>query len=206
MRRRQGAVVLGAVLLFGPAAFAQSAGGAGQGGGDAYRLAALTFRLPAGESVGSKRSGALCLPAGRIAWREARPEGDEAREAVGRALGGAGLAVRPADVAAVDDDTPARFRVAGEVRGLKLSACVPPGGLGRLINHSHTVKGEGGIAVRWTVTERSGQPTTRTSCVAFTYRGARRHGRQRRPFWGAGTGRPRLAGRHDAGRVGGSGA
>lgn len=138
---------------------------------DDYRIASLTFRLPAGQSVGPKRAGALCIPAGGIAWREARPDGDDARGAVVRALTGVGLGVRPADLAAADDDTPARFRIAGEVVALRLSACVPPGGLGRLLNHSHTVKGDGSIAVRWTVTDRATrQVTARVSCVAFPYR------------------------------------
>lgn len=162
------------VLLLGllaSAAFGQAPGLAGSGVADAFRLGSLTLSLPAGQSVGPRRAGALCLPAGGIAWREARPDGDEAREAVVRALGTAGLEVRPADLAAVDDVTPARYGLKGEVVALRLSACVPPGGLGRLISRSHTVKGEGSIAVRWTVIDRRTQEVTRRlSCVGFPYR------------------------------------
>ena len=170
-------------LLAGGTTLAQQPAG---GSDDAYRLASLTFHLPAGQSVGPKRAGALCIPAGGIAWRDARPDGDDARASVVRALTGAGLAVRPADLAAADDDTPARFRIAGEVVALRLSACVPPSGLGRLLNRSHTIKGDGRIAVRWTVTDR----TTRTDTVRVP--GRRRAGRHD-PRW-AGGGGARLGG------------
>ena len=59
------------------------------------------------------------------------------------------------------------------VRGLHVTACVPPGGLGRLVNRSHAIKGDGLIAIEWRVYVRgTDDPTvTRRTCTAFAYHG-----------------------------------
>lgn len=140
------------------------------GAPDLYRIAPVAVDLRAGDSVGPKRSGSLCLPAGSIAWRDAKPDDGEARAALAAGLRAGGLAV-------VDPDNPfgdaasADRVIRTRVRGIRLSACGPPGGLGRLMNRSYAIHGDGLIAVEWRTYARGQDEPVMTgrSCVAFTY-------------------------------------
>lgn len=138
-----------------------------------YKITPVSFDMSAGDMVGAKRSGSLCLPAGAIAWREAKPDAVDAREAVTQAARKAGLSVGAADNPFEEGVTGFDRAIRVRVRGLHVNACVPPGGLGRLMNRSRAVKGDGVIAIEWRVYARgTDDPVmTRRTCTAFTYRG-----------------------------------
>lgn len=137
-----------------------------------YVVAPLSVLIKSGEGVGAKRSGSLCLPAGGLVWREVKPDADEIITALVGRLRASGLDVRRQDDS-VDLGTVApAVLVTGELLAIKVNACVPPGGLGRLLNRSTTVKGGGSIHVRWSVQtpENPGRVWTLQSCPTFNYR------------------------------------
>ena len=136
----------------------------------AYVVRPVTFLLRAGDVVGPKRLGSLCLPSGSVSWQEAKPDGYEARLAIAQGLRDGGL-----DVAPDEDDGPdpahGQAMISAVVQAIRLSACVPPGGLGRLLNHSRTIKGQGVIAIRWRVQTGLGAAATEVStCTPFPFR------------------------------------
>lgn len=141
--------------------------------GPAYKVAPVTFDLSASDTVGAKRSGSLCLPAGGVAWRDAKPDAIDAREAVTQAARRAGLNVGAADNPFEEGVTGFDRAIRVQVRGMHLTACVPPGGLGRLVNRSHLIKGDGVIAIEWRVYARGQDDPLMTghTCTAFNYRG-----------------------------------
>lgn len=141
-----------------------------------YRIASVTLDLRNGDGVGPKRSGSLCLPAGSIAWREARPDEAESRDALAQGLRAGGLAIadpgNPFGDGGGGGSAGADRAVRVALQGVRLSACVPPGGLGRVLNHSHAIKGDGVIAVGWQAFARgqAGPTGGGEACVAFAYR------------------------------------
>ncbi|WP_425230281.1 hypothetical protein [Sphingomonas sp.] len=144
-------------------------------GGVTYRVEPLAIDTRVADVVGPRRSGSLCLPAGSIAWREARPEPREAREAFAAGLRAGGLTVADTGNPFAEGGRGADRAIRAGLRGVRLSACVPPGGLGRLLNHSHAVKGDGLVAMSWRVYARDQDApvVAGVTCVAFAYREAR---------------------------------
>ena len=173
---RIAARLFGSALLLAAAVQAQAQAGAPAGrldSGRLYTVAPVTFDLRAEETVGAKRSGSLCLPAGSIRWRDAKPDGADAREAVALAARGAGLSVGAADNPFDQGVTGVDRAIRVRMRGLHLTACVPAGGLGRLVRRSMLVKGDGLIALEWRIYARNQDAPVATgqTCTAVTYRG-----------------------------------
>lgn len=136
-----------------------------------WRVAPVVLPLPAGAAIGPKRSGTLCLPAGSIHWREAKPEEGEARAALAEGLRAGGLVTAdPGNPFGDGGEADRAVRVA--LHGVRLSACVPPDGLGRVLNRSRAIKGDGVIAVGWQAFARGRTAATDggEACVAFGYR------------------------------------
>ena len=136
-----------------------------------YRVEPLTFDARVADTVGPKRSGSLCLPAGSVAWREARPEVGDARDAFAAGLRAGGVATvdmgNPFGESARSPDRAIR----ASVRAVPLRACVPPGGWGRVLTHSQAVKGDGVIAITWRAYARGQDAPIAAgpTCVTFTY-------------------------------------
>ena len=136
-----------------------------------YRVEPLTFDARVADTVGPKRSGSLCFPAGSIAWREARPEVGDAKDAFAAGLRAGGLATVDMGNPFGDSARSADRAIRASVRGVRLSACVPPGGWGRVLTHSQAVKGDGVIAITWRAYARGQDApvTAGPTCVTFIY-------------------------------------
>ncbi|WP_174279767.1 hypothetical protein [Sphingomonas bacterium] len=137
-----------------------------------YRVEPLAIDARVADVIGPKRSGSLCLPAGSIAWREARPDPADAREAFATGLRVGGIGAGDTGNPFSESGRGATRAIRASLRGVRLSACVPPGGLGRLLNRGQSVKGDGVMAVTWRVYARSQDAPilTGATCVTFAYR------------------------------------
>lgn len=137
-----------------------------------YRLEPLLIDPRIADAIGPRRSGTLCLPAGSIDWREARPDPADIRAAFAAGLRAGGLVIADFGNPFGEVGRGADRAIRVELRGVRLSACVPPGGWGRLFNHSHQVKGDGLVAVAWRVYTRveAAPVSIGAACVAFVFR------------------------------------
>lgn len=136
--RRAGLLPLVALLAPEPAA-----------GQAALGPESVRFDIPSAARVGRRSAGLLCLPAGPIVWRDARPDAGELRTAFDRDLPGVGAAL------------------SARVTGVRIDGCVPrygPIGLGT----RGVSKAAGAIAIEW----RDGREPPSRECVSFRFTGA----------------------------------
>lgn len=173
MRSRSRATVLVAVGISVPAATGAPAASDEARSKTVFGVTSVSFDIAAGDRVGVRRSGSFCLPAGTIGWRDAKPDMNDARETIASASRDAGVAVRAPDNPFGQGASGVDRAIVVRVKAVHLSACVPPGGLGRLLNRSRVVRGSGQIAVAWRVfgREQDAPMVEAVTCTAFTYRG-----------------------------------
>jgi hypothetical protein len=117
-----------------------------------YSIAAIEYALGPQEKVGKVQAGLLCLPKGKLRWRDvARPEGEVLAKQLTDVLEQAGLSVakRP-DPLFGDPEPLTRYRVKVVLERLKLRLCVAGLGIGE-----KQPSGEGAATVRWETYDRA---------------------------------------------------
>ena len=134
-----------------------------------YALADFRFALLADDVIGTRRSGVFCLPSGTVKWRDAKADRADAIDVVRAEL--AANDSTPAATSGQGEPDPTSYLIRGEITKLELSPCVPPGGMGRIFNRSHRIKGSGTMTTTWQVDDPDHRVATRVlvRCTNFTY-------------------------------------
>lgn len=115
-----------------------------------YSIAALEYAPAPLDRVGKLQAGLLCLPKGKLRWRDvARPEAEAAARTLSAALGERLSVAARADRLFGDPDPVTRFRVRVVVETLNLRLCIAGLGIGE-----KTPSGEGSMTVRWETYDR----------------------------------------------------
>lgn len=134
-----------------------------------FALVRVMFDPAITDRVGARRAGALCLPAGAIRWRDAKPDAQAAREAMLQRL----HAVDPANVYRnpVFERLPdTRFRLAATVTAVHIDGCEKRWMLPMLARGPAAVDGIVGVTVRWQVFDRDDRAVIAERSVVSTYR------------------------------------
>lgn len=130
----------------------------------------ISFALPTGANIGNRKSGALCLPAGR--WRMGDFRQDEGRmvRAVERALRDAGRPVRrPSDPEFGVQATTTEWRLSAQVTALSLSGCSAWGPTRRAIGASDRIRGSGEMTIRWRLYSTAARAVVREGQTRVRY-------------------------------------
>ena len=117
-----------------------------------YSIAAIEYLPGPLEQVGKLQAGLLCLPKGKLRWRDvARPSNDVLLARLSTVLASSGLAVSPrADRLFADPEPQTTYRVRVVVETVKLRLCIAGLGIGEM-----QPKGAGQITVRWETYDRA---------------------------------------------------
>jgi hypothetical protein len=149
------------VVWLAAAAFACS--GAGNQNSVDYSIAAIDYLPTPLEQVGTVKAGLLCLPKGKLRWRDvARPEDEVLRRRLIDVVGKNGILVAPPANTLFGDPEPATtYRIRVVVADAKLKLCVAGDVLllGKVGRAPHTV---GTITVRWETYDRVARQMTDT--------------------------------------------
>ena len=131
-----------------------------------YSLAPLEYEIGPLTQVGSVKAGLLCLPKGRLRWRDvARPDDHAVTERIEGVLRGGGLSVAPQPDPLYGDAAPlTTYRIKITVAGAKLKLCVAGDVLliGKVGRAPHTT---GTISVRWETFDRVAR--TRVDSISY---------------------------------------
>lgn len=103
--------------------------------------------------IGGRRTGVLCGPAGSTRWRDAAPDAARAADALAAALRAQGRDAVTADEVQ-DMRLDPRWRLVVRITSARLDACVPQGGLARLVGGRRTLKANGTVTVHWQLIDR----------------------------------------------------
>jgi hypothetical protein len=116
-----------------------------------YAIAAIEYLPTPLEKVGKIQAGLLCLPKGKLRWRDvARPEDEVLAKRLTETLDAAGLLVASRPNPLFGDPVPlTRYRLKVVVERVKLRLCVAGLGIGE-----KQPSGEGVAAVRWETYDR----------------------------------------------------
>ena len=116
-----------------------------------YSIAAIEYRPTPFEKVGKVQAGLLCLPKGKLRWRDvARPEDEVLAKLLTEVLGAGGLSVAARADPLFGDSVPlTRYRIKIVVERVKLRLCVAGLGIGE-----KQPSGEGMATVRWETYDR----------------------------------------------------
>lgn len=116
-----------------------------------YSIATIEYRPTPMEQVGKLQAGILCLPKGKLRWRDvARPDDERLTAALTAQLGKAGLSVAARPDTLFGDPVPlTRYRLKVTVERVKMRLCVPGLGIGE-----KQPSGGGMVAVRWQTFDR----------------------------------------------------
>ncbi|MFM9978058.1 MAG: hypothetical protein ACKVOP_08450 [Sphingomonadaceae bacterium] len=116
-----------------------------------YSIASLEYALTPMEQVGRVQAGLLCLPKGKLRWRDvARPPDDVMTRRLERVLRDRGMTVAPQpDPLFGDLPPPTRYRIKIVVDALSMRLCVPGLGIGE-----KAPSGSGRLTVRWETWDR----------------------------------------------------
>ena len=127
-----------------------------------YSIAAIEYLPSPLEKVGKVQAGLLCLPKGKLRWRDvARPEDEVLAGRMTQALRATGLSVAArADPLFGDAATVTRYRVKVVVERVKLRLCVAGLGIGE-----KQPSGGGEATVRWETYDREAR--TKIDSVSF---------------------------------------
>ena len=138
-----------------------------------FAVGAVLTEVAGDAKVGSKHAGLICAPAGALRWREVEPSGAKSAGAATRVIRDAGVPVVAQDA---DDWIETRapstgYRLIGAVVGVKASVCSPAFGIGRALDHSKRLKGEGRMRVEWRIYRLADhQVVARTeTCAPFAF-------------------------------------
>lgn len=131
-------------------------------GAESYSIAAIEYLPGPLEQVGKLQAGLLCLPKGKLRWRDlARPSDDAMLARLSEVLAEGGLAVPArADRLFADPEPQTTYRVKVVVETVKLRLCIAGLGIGEM-----QPKGEGQIKVRWETYDR--QARAKIDSVSF---------------------------------------
>lgn len=133
-----------------------------------YVVAPLRSDWEEARVVGKRGSGAICAPAGGIAWRDVVPDPARAADRISGALNQAGITVATTDEA---EDAPAAGRIVARVEALTIEACTPHFGIVRMVG-GQLLKGQGELVLAWQVRGAAGS-STHTVASRFAFRGSR---------------------------------
>jgi hypothetical protein len=117
-----------------------------------YSIAAIEYRPAPLEQVGKVQAGLLCLPKGKLRWRDvARPEDEVLVGRLSKVIADAGLSVSArADPLFADPAPMTRYRVKVVVERVKLRLCQAGLGIGE-----KQPSGGGDATVRWETYDRA---------------------------------------------------
>jgi hypothetical protein len=127
-----------------------------------YSIAAIEYLPTPLENVGKVQAGLLCLPKGKLRWRDvARPDDEVMAKRLTDVLGEGGLTVaaRPNPLFG-DPVPPTRYRTKVVVERVKLKLCIAGLGIGE-----KQPSGEGDMTVRWETYDRIAR--TRVDAATF---------------------------------------
>jgi hypothetical protein len=127
-----------------------------------YSIAGIEYLPAPSEKVGKVQAGLLCLPKGKLRWRDvARPEDEKLLARLTGVLSERGLSAPPrADRLFADAEPQTSYRVKVVVESMKLRLCVAGLGIGEM-----QPKGEGQMTVRWETYDRAAR--TKIDSVTF---------------------------------------
>ncbi len=127
-----------------------------------YSIAAIDYLPGPFEQVGKLQAGLLCLPKGKLRWRDvARPNDDLVLARLDAVLAEGGLTVSArADRLFADPEPQTTYRVKVIVESVKLRLCIAGLGIGEM-----QPKGEGQMTVRWETYDRAAR--TKIDSVAY---------------------------------------
>lgn len=135
-----------------------------------YSIATIEYLPGPLEPVGKLQAGLLCLPKGKLRWRDlARPSDDAMIARLSEILTEGGLAVAArADRLFADPEPQTTYRVKVVVETVKLRLCIGGLGIGEM-----QPKGEGQMKVRWETYDRQARAKidSATFDVALAVRG-----------------------------------
>jgi hypothetical protein len=125
-----------------------------------YSIAAIDYLPTPLEQVGKVQAGLLCLPKGKLRWRDvARPADEIVLSRLTDVLGTGGLsAPARADRLFADPEPQTTYRLKVVVETVKLRLCVAGLGIGEM-----QPKGEGRMIVRWETYDRVARLKTDTT-------------------------------------------
>jgi hypothetical protein len=117
-----------------------------------YSIAAIEYLPTPFEKVGKVQAGLLCLPKGKLRWRDiARPEDEKLLARLTEVLIAGGLsAPKRADRLFADPEPQTTYRLKVVVETVKLRLCVAGLGIGEM-----QPKSEGRLTVRWETYDRA---------------------------------------------------
>ena len=119
-------------------------------------VAPIKGELPSARVVGVKKAGLVCLPSGSITYGEVSPDPNEAASYVTAELRSRGIDVYESPKSwAESPSIDSTYVLVGEIKALKINACTPQWGVGKLVTGKRTSKGSGSLTVDWAVYVRA---------------------------------------------------
>ena len=117
-----------------------------------FSIAAIEYRPTPLEQVGKVQAGLLCLPKGKLRWRDvARPDDEVLAKRLTEVLGQGGLSVAARPNPLFGDPVPlTRYRIKVVVERVKLRLCLAGLGIGE-----KQPSGGGDATVRWETYDRA---------------------------------------------------
>lgn len=114
-------------------------------------LHTVTYGIPPQQKIGNLKKGMLCLPAGKVLWRDvALPAPGEAERALSAALSSAGVPTTDGvDARRFGDEPATGLRIAVHLTAIELKQCAQWGGF-----HAQKPSGEGRASFLWEVWSR----------------------------------------------------
>lgn len=110
-------------------------------------LSPVRTTLSAEDVVGSRRSGAICTPAGKLLWRDVAMDGGELATHAAKRLHDAGVSIAIADPDRLDPALPpSRMQVVATVERVTMRSCVP---WHRLKLVASALRTSGRLVVEW---------------------------------------------------------
>lgn len=110
-----------------------------------YSIASVEYALSPLDRVGSLQAGLLCLPKGKLRWRDvARPDGETLARKLTDVIGGKLSVAARADPLFGDPEPPTRYRIRVVIEAVKLRLCIAGLGIGE-----KQPSGGGVATVRW---------------------------------------------------------
>lgn len=150
------------VAVTGVAAVPPNGHAVGPGNLSDYSIASVEYAIAPFDQVGKLRAGMLCLPKGKLRWRDvARPDENVLARRLGDVLRTEAMSVaRPPDRLFGDPEPITKYRIRIVIEGLAIRLCVPGLGIGE-----KAPSGEGTLSVRWETWDRAAR--TRAALVRF---------------------------------------
>jgi len=115
---------------------------------DLYSVREVTTQFTAGEKIGSKKAGLVCLPNGSIRWTKDLVLSEaELRTALSQGLNGSDGHFAQSESSIFREPDRAKYLIAAHISRAKFDVCATRWGLG----DRHAIKGTGRITIDWKV-------------------------------------------------------